>query len=387
MPELRVVLAVDSLRSRLTGIGQYTWSLLQGLRRHPAIAELAFLGPFGWVHDAEHMLEASAPGDRAFPHDTIRSAFARGVYSMVSPLLKQWLVRQRRDWVFHSPNFAIPPIPNVSVATIHDLSPLRYPQFHPTERVARLRREIPRAVDRARVIIVDSELIRDELVATYPHSAEKVRVIPLAADKRFRPRPPQDLDRVLSPYGLRSGAYTLFVGTLEPRKNLDGLLRAYAKLPSLLRERFPLAIAGMSGWRVGPTVDLLERAVKGGYAVRLGYVPSEDLPFLYAGSRAFLYPSWYEGFGLPVLEALACGIPSVVGRSTAPVEIIRDTGAVADPASSDSIAGAIESLLADDQLNESNVRRRLGYAARYSWKHTVEATVAAYRVAAECNAP
>jgi glycosyltransferase involved in cell wall biosynthesis len=188
----------------------------------------------------------------------------------------------------------------------------------------------------------------------------------------------------LQTHGLSHGAYTLCVSTLEPRKNINRLLQAYRLLPVELRQRFPLVVAGGRGWLSDALQQEMGRCAAEGWFHYLGFVPETDLPLLFAGARLFAYPSAYEGFGLPVLEAMASGVPVVSSDRSSLPELTQGAAKLVDPDDVESLAKAIEDGLSDATWRIEAGAAGLAVAQTYSWDKCAEATVAVYR--RECSA-
>jgi alpha-1,3-rhamnosyl/mannosyltransferase len=284
-----------------------------------------------------------------------------------------------KHYLLHSPNYILLPFEGPAVATIHDLSYLHYPQHHPRERILFMERHMPRTLVQASAIICDSAFIRQEIINILGVPADKVVDVPLGVDQVFHPRETTTLRPVLARYHLDGLAYLLAVSTLEPRKNLPRLLIAYARLPEALRARHPLALVGAKGWLNTELERHLAPLERTGQLRRLGYVPQEDLPALYAGAHAFAYPSLYEGFGLPLLEAMASGIPALSSHRSSLPQVAGDAALLIDPEDIDDLTAGLERLLSDDLWRVAARPRGLEQAERFSWERCVEETVAVYR--------
>jgi glycosyltransferase involved in cell wall biosynthesis len=266
------------------------------------------------------------------------------------------------------------------VTTVHDLIPLRFPHLVPRRHRWAVRLLLPGALRRAHRVIAVSHATRAELLARYRLPAEKVVVVPEAAGSRFQPPATAETARVLTRYRL-DAPYVLFVGLLEPKKNLSGLLDAVARLRRRgAWERLGLVMVGAAGWG---TDDLPARATRLGLdgIVRfLGPVPDADLPALYAGARVFVFPSLWEGFGLPVLEAMAAGAPVVASRRGALPELVGEAAVLVEPDAA-ALAEGLGQVLADGALREKLRTAGLARARAYSWERTASETLAVYHAA------
>jgi alpha-1,3-rhamnosyl/mannosyltransferase len=266
------------------------------------------------------------------------------------------------------------------VITIHDLSWIRYPAAHPIDRVRWLDKGLPKALDRARAVLVDSEFIRREVLTTFGIDAETVHVAHLGVPRRFAPAPPEETVRSLPGLGLQHGKYILTVGTIEPRKNLGHMLEAHALLPESVKAEFPLVIAGAKGWRSHSMLTRL-RNQDDRHVCFLGHVSSEQLAHLYAGAALFAFPSIYEGFGLPPLEAMACGAPVIVSNRSSLPEIVGDAGEMMNPEDPEDTARRMHALLDDPSRRQRMAEQGLRRAAKFTWSHCAAVTRSVYLAA------
>jgi glycosyltransferase involved in cell wall biosynthesis len=293
--------------------------------------------------------------------------------------------------VFHVTTHSVPEgIDCPLVVTLYDLSFLTHPQLHTLANRLHCLRGTARALARGARPIAISEHTRRDAAHLLALPEQAIEVIYPAAGPGFRPVPAEEAAAVAARYGL-DGPYVLTVGTLEPRKHLPALLAAWRMLPEAVRAGHRLAVAGPSGWLAGAPEALIgpagepgagESDAAGGRVLLLGEVPDADLPALYSGAAAFVYPSLYEGFGLPPLEAMACGAPVVASRAASLPEVVGDAAMLVDPHDPGSIRDGLASVLTDRAwaaaLREAGPRQ----AALYSWERAARQTLAVYRRAA-----
>jgi glycosyltransferase involved in cell wall biosynthesis len=263
------------------------------------------------------------------------------------------------------------------VLTVHDLIFRRYPQHHKPLNRWYLNATMPLFCSRANHIIAVSEQTRRDVIAAYGVPAEKITVIYEAADDRFRPQPPESVAAVRALYHLPE-RYLLFVGTLEPRKNLIRLLAAFERLHA---ERLTdaLVIVGKRGWLYDDFFARLAGSPARQAVIFPGFVPDADLPAVYAGAQALAFPSEFEGFGLPVLEAMACGAPVVCSSTSSLPEVAGGAALLVDPADTDALAAALRQILGDPGLAADLARRGVAQAACFSWSRAAAETLAVYR--------
>ena len=358
----------------MAGAGVYTYQLvcaLAGLPRKHRFIVFARPGLFDDLAGQDLHVAQVNPRSRA----------ARlGWEQTVLPLL----LRRYRIDVLHSPHhhtpLVLPPPRPRRVVTVHDVTFLLLPERYPP-----IRRLYMEAVTRASAAVADaiitpSQTVRDDLIRTLRVPAERLVAVPEAAAARFAPASADAQARVRKQYRL-PGRYVLSVGSREPGKNRGRLLRALA----LLRDQgleCELAVVGKQAWRYEDEAALVERLGLHGHVRFLGYVPDDDLPALYSAAAVFAYPSLYEGFGLPVLEAMACGTPVVTSNVSATAEVAGDAALLVGPRDTTALAEALGRLLSDEALRALLRVRGLKRAGQFSWERVARETQLIYELVA-----
>ncbi len=295
-------------------------------------------------------------------------------------VVQPWALRRARVDLVHGPVFVGPLLtPCPTVVTVHDLSFLRYPHFFRPANRLYLRVFTRASVHRARRVIAVSNHAAEETVRLLGVDRRRIDVIYHGVDPALRPLPPEEVETFRRREGLPE-RFVLYVGTLEPRKNLIRLVEAFATLrPAALRPAPILILAGARGWYFR---DLFARVEQLGLRDRVlfpGYVPSDRLALWYNAATVFAYPSLYEGFGMPVVEAQACGTPVLTSDRSALPEAAGDGALLVNPEDVEAIAEGLRRMLTDEPLRAELKRRGLAHAARFTWQKTAADTVATYR--------
>ncbi|MFG6206201.1 glycosyltransferase family 4 protein [Pseudomonas retamae] len=375
---MKLVLSAEPIRFPLTGIGRYTYELALRLQRNSEITDLQFFA--GRRLSLELPTAADESGRSYGLKRAIQKNFlAVEAYRLLMPMLRKAALKGHGDFLYHSPNYYLPPFAGRSVATFHDLSPFTWSHCHAPQLVRYLQKELKTTLVRADALITDSEFTRRELSDYFSWPIERIHTVPLASSPEFYPRPEHEISVTLARYGLHSNGYTLFVGTIEPRKNIETLLAAYERLPLAMRTRWPLILTGYHGWRSDAIHQKLERARREGWAHYLGFVPSADLPLLFAGARLFAFPSLYEGFGLPVLEAMSSGVPVVCSNSSSLPEVAGEAALMCAPLDIDMLTALLEQGLTDEAWRETAIINGIAHAQRFSWERCAQETFEVYK--------
>lgn len=282
--------------------------------------------------------------------------------------------------ILHVQYTAPPFSPCPVVATIHDLSFEHLPETFTRRSRMQMRLTIRRTAREAAHIITDSSFSRDDILRTYRLPPERVTVTPLAASSRYKPvRHTGELRRVREKYGI-AGDYVLAVGSIQPRKNISRLIEAYDIIyrEHILEPLPKLVIVGKQGWLYEGTLRAANRIPARDNIVFTGYVPDEDLPSLYSDARCLVYPSYFEGFGIPLLEAMACGTPTITANCTSLPEVAGDAGLLVDPFNERSIAMAIVRLHKDAELRKQLQLKGFERAKLFNWHQTARLTLSVY---------
>lgn len=380
---MKVVLSVDPVKFPLTGIGRYTYELGKGLQTE-GLQSLKFLRGYHLSStlpepgDAQPM--AGAPSWKKMAQ---QSRLAVAVFRQLNPWLKSRALKGLDDHVFHGPNYYLPPFAGRSVVTVHDLSHYVWTQGHPPERVRYMQAEMELSLKRASALITDTEYTRQEVARYFGWPLSRIHAVHLASGPEFRLRPSEALAPALQALALEPGGYCLFTGTVEPRKNLASLLEAYSRIPAGMRAKWPLVVAGYRGWESDALHKALQDAQSQGWLRYLGFVPQQTLPLLMAGARLFAYPSHYEGFGLPILEAMASGVPVVCSNASTLPEVSGGAAAMHDPNDVDKLVELIMMGLEDEDWRAHAQAAGLLQAQRFSWRKCARDTLAVYEAVAK----
>lgn len=377
-PETRPTVAVDlrALVPDATGIGIYTRSLLTRLAARGGFRLLGL--SHRPVREPEELKAAGverAPGSSGLPLGVLwqqlelpRLLERHGADLLWSPLQTLPVMRAARG-----PDGGEIP----AVVTVHDLTVVLYPETH---RLKVRWSQLPflgRSLARARRIVAVSEATARDLRFHFPDTAERIRVVPEGVDPVFRPASEPEREAIREELGAPDG-YLLYVGTLEPRKNVETLLSAWERLHDDREDAPPLLLAGGEGWHNRALRRRLTELEPHGVR-HLGRVEPERLVRLFQGAKAFVYPSLYEGFGLPPLEAMACGVPVVASTASSLPEVVGDAGLLVPPRDSGALAAEVGRVLDDPELARELGARGRERAARFTWERAADEMASVFR--------
>jgi glycosyltransferase involved in cell wall biosynthesis len=375
---LRIAIDAHSVGTQLAGNETYAVNLIEALAEIDPINSYTL---FVTRREAVERFRGRWPNFevvRTLPHSPI----------VRIPITLSAELRRNPVDVLHV-QFTAPPLVSCPVVvSIHDLSFEHLPETFKRRSRMQLRLTVRRSARKAAHILSLSESVRQDIIKTYAIAPDRVTAIPLAAPTHFTQiSEEKELQRVRDTYGIR-GEYILSVGSIQPRKNLKRLVGAYARLHrERLGVKLPiLVLAGKKAWLYGETLRAIEQSGVGDQILLTNYVSETDLPALYSGALCFAYPSYFEGFGLPPLEAMKCGAPVIVGNRTSLPEVVGDAALLVDPFNEVEIAAALAALIDNPELRDKLRVKGLARAAEFNWHNTARQTLKVYKQVAKGHA-
>jgi len=356
---------------RLSGVGVHALEIASRLCKWEELDCTLLLYDFLKRRGSKEMLQKRIPQTKIVQNNLLPYGIYVELWNKIPRLGLEQVFGTTAD-VFHFFNFVVPPkVPGKIINTVHDLVYLNFPETMEKRNYRRLNMHLKRSCQDADVVITVSETIKQELIDQMKLPKEKIRVVYNGVDqKRFRPV----LERIS---GLPHD-YFLYLGTLEPRKNLLGLLEGYRIAKPKIGD-CKLVLGGAKGWEYQTIFEKVKEYGLEEDVVFPGYLPSEDLPKLYSGAKAFLFPSLYEGFGIPPLEAMACGVPVVTSNCSCLPEVTGDAAVLVNPKDSEELAWAMENILTDTALRDTCVTRGLERVKQFTWEQAAEQVFSIYK--------
>lgn len=367
---MRICIDIQAAVAQRAGVGRYTKSLVEHLGEFTGQDQVDLF----FFDFCRAGLPFNAPHTRPHPVRWVPGRFVQQAWKRVHAPPFDWLAG-RAD-LYHFPNFTIPPLrTGRRIVTIHDMSFVRHPEFAETRNLKYLNALIHDTVRRADAILTDSRFSADEIRSLLKVNPDRVFPIHLGVDPVVTAPPPDQLAATRQRLGLNR-PYLLSVGTLEPRKNLLFLIDVFEHLHDYDGD---LVIAGMPGWKCEPILDRIRTSPAAARIRYLQYVAEADLPALYAGAEVFVVTSFYEGFGLPPLEAMACGTPVVSSNGGSLPEVLGPAAVIVTGFERDAWTGVIERLLSNREQRHALSAAGIRHAAGFTWRDTASRTFDVYR--------
>ena len=368
---MRIIIDAQPLLEPLAGIGRYTRSLLKTLTEIDSENDY-----FLYYGASLRQARANLPHfDNPNFHNKLIK-FPGKIFRLLTEKLPVFPVGSflREYDVYHGLNYYVPNLSFPSIVNIYDLSCMLFPHCFTRQRLRDIGYKMKVSVKRAGKIITGSQSTKADIVNFLNVGEEKIEVTWFGVEEIFHPVDDEKLLFFRKKYGLPE-RFILFVGTIEPRKNILNLVRAFHKLD----RDMSLVIAGRKGWLFEEIFKEVERLNLGERIIFLDHIAESDLPLLYNAASVFVYPSLYEGFGFPPLEAMACGVPVITSNKSSLPEIVGEAGILINPEDAGEIREAIITVLDDDSLKREMIRKGLGRAKRFSWKTCAKETLRLYR--------
>lgn len=379
---MKLVVNVATIAPPLAGIGRYSRYLLEALMLQEGIDNLCGVTPFKMldqqqlrqrISDSDNfeLLVSTQSSNKILKRNLLRLLRRLPFSYSAKRLLEQHAAKRHQasceNAIYWEPSFLLLPLELPSMLTVYDLSHLRHAQYHPAARVKLLETHLENNIAKASRIVTISEFTKREIMQTFGTDESKIAVVPPAVDSSFRrPVAAIELVSLRDRYQLPT-QFILSVCTLEPRKNLLTLMRAFCLLPDPLRKRFPLVLVGAKGWGNSALENMMVRLEQRGELMRLGYVGQRDLPLLYRAAALLAYVSLYEGYGMPVAEAMASGTAVVTSNVTSMPEVANGAAVLVDPLDEKMISEAMYQVLEDNTLRENSIALGLEKSDSYTW--------------------
>ena len=380
--KIKPIINIASVFNLRSGIGRYTLELVNALIRRNEM-ELSYFDGYKVLQN----LPILNPNNKKkfnfknYIKKILKKSKFKNLYDLNyyirSTLFKTSSYRKSTN-LYHEPNYISYKYDGLKVVNVHDLSWIHFPDAHPQERVNFLNKRIERSMKDANLIITDTEFIKKDIINFFPETKNKIQNIYLGVSDDFKLRNSSDVNKTLNKYNLKFKKFFLFVSTIEPRKNLINILNAYNICPKKIKDQYPLIICGSNGWLSKDILEHINSLSKNNDIRRIGFIDDSDLFNLYSSCHTFLYPSLYEGFGLPVLEAMKSGAPVITSENSAMSEISNGSSLLVNPLNIEQISTNIIQLVENKELYENFVKKGLNNCKKFSWDKTAKELTDSY---------
>tara|TARA_R110002020_G_scaffold367683_1_gene579524 strand:- start:9803 stop:10915 length:1113 start_codon:yes stop_codon:yes gene_type:complete len=366
----------------MTGIGRYTLEIARRMSEFDEIQDMLYYDGVrvrNFIQKPSYRETTSVSFSKKIKNILGRFPFIVNAYKFTNKYMNSMNLSKLNGYVYHGTNFYLPDFGGPKVVTIHDLSVISYPEYHPIERINMLSGEIKKSIDAANAIITDSEYVKKEIMTMFGADSNKIHVVPLSHGYEYFPRGPDVAENIMNKYDIKWKKYVLLVGTIEPRKNIEAAIDAFSQLSDAIKANYKLIIVGHKGWSNQGIFQKIENATAEGWLRYIGFVEEQDLPCIYSGAQLFVFPSFYEGFGLPVLEAMASGVPVVASNSSSIPEVCGTAAALCDPNDTSGLRDLILRGIQDEEWRREAIKRGLERTTHFSWDKCARETYEIYK--------
>jgi len=376
----------------LSGIGRYTQQLMLHLFKDKSIDEIAGFVPYAFYKQEKlkQIVESLELGEKnsmtgassklaRIKQVAKKIPAARYLKNKIQQTLVEQKFKQYRDYLYWESNYVLAPFDGTKVATVYDLSHLRYPDFHPADRLRWLDKHLHHTIENADALVAISEFSKQEIISVFNVDPTKISIVPPAVSSVFRANhSTEQLLKLKKEYELPK-QFVLSVGTLEPRKNIKGLIQAFSLLPQAVRSCFPLVFVGARGWHMEEIDALLKPMVNRGEVILLGYVAQQDMPLLYSLATVFAYVSLYEGYGMPVAEAMCSGTAVLTANVASMPEVAAGCCELVNPSDIEQISNKLNELIEDSDKRNNLQEKAKMHSEEYRWENSSAQLVKAFQ--------
>lgn len=374
-----ILVNISSFQPPITGIGRYTARLLNYLSVENNVQAFDPLKSYTDIQLKEKLKFLDKVSESRQKKDGISYQLRKMLRNIpcsyqlrqfVQQQISQQQFKRCEGYIYWEPNYILQPFNGLSVATIHDLSFIKYPQYHSSAMLAWLDKNLESSINRADALVTVSEFSKKELLKQFSIPESKITIVSPSVANEFKTSASKEsVEKIKQKYGLPKH-YILSVGTLEPRKNLTTLLNAYARLPKRLKQSYPLVLVGAKGW--GNIQNIIQPMVNSGDVIMLGYIKQQDIPIIYKGSSLFICLSLYEGYGMPVAEAMASGVAVLTSENSAMSEVSGKAAKLVNPLDVEQITDSMQYYLQEEEARKQLAEKGRIQMQDRNWKNSAD---------------
>lgn len=367
------------LDEHMTGVGWYTDNLIRRIKNFANSDDSYYLLGMDYYGRSGRLKEYTDDNVKLKVNGIMHYGIYRRLWKLL-PFLHYGSFFGVSADVWHFVNFVVPPrVKGRIINTVYDMVYKTYPETMEKANYDKLDKNLKDSCSRADAIITISENSKNEIIGYLNIPGDKIHIVTPGVDLSvYRPMSPDEYRPAAVKYGLPDN-YLLYLGTIEPRKNITSIVQAFEQFAARDSEGYKLVIAGRKGWMFNEVFELVKKLGIEHKVIFPGYIPEEDKPYIYTGAAAFVFPSLYEGFGMPPLEAMACGVPVITSNTSSLPEVVGDSGILADPHDIDAISRAMHDLTSKPEYRKELAERSILRASIFSWDDSVMKLIDVYR--------
>lgn len=384
---MKLLYNITPLLGEETGIGVYTRKIIEGIKSTKAINSFGFFSnskiydDFLDIHEQDNQVtNLNSLGQlKQLVYQYVPQVVKTSYTQLTEKAITRQLQKKYKGYIYHETNYNLLPFEGKKISTFHDLSILHFPEYHPIERIRYFEKHLAYTLENANHFITDSVFVKQEMIDLLGVEEDKISAIPLGVDKIFKLREKEEILPTLRKYKLENVNYFLIVGSFEPRKNIELLLDAYVQLPSDIKSTYKIVHVGPEGWNNSKAWGKALRLKEKGQFIKLGYLSKLELAHIYNGAVLFIFPSVYEGFGFPPLEAMASGTPVLSTNNSSLGEIVKEDNAyIISENNSEELKQTISDIIPSQQFEEK-ISMGIQTSKQFDWRNTIQRTEDVYK--------